>query len=256
MEQNTIQFRFYEELNNFLPPERRKVWFEHRFFGRPTVGDLIESLGVPHTGVDLILVNGESVDFFYCVKHGDRISVYPVFESLDISSITHLRAQSLREPKFIIEASLGKLAKYLRLLGFDTLYRTDYSFSSVIEIAKKDKRIVLTREEGKLSKGKMITHGYRIKAMDPKKQTEEIIVKFDLFSKINPFSICLECNVKIIAVEKNKIVNRLPLNIGRHFNEFCICPKCKRIYWPGSHYRTMSEFIRQIRKRESEDVET
>ncbi len=107
--QKKVFIRFYEELNDFLPKEKQKKRFTHYFIDRTSVKDLIESLGIPHTEVDLILVNGKSVSFKYIIKNGDDISVYPVFESLDISDVQHLRAKPLRKPKFICDVHLGNL---------------------------------------------------------------------------------------------------------------------------------------------------
>lgn len=252
MKQNTILLRFYEELNDFLPQDKRKVRFAYHFSDNPTIKDIIESMGVPPSEIDLILVNGQSVNFSYTPKNDDKVSIYPVFESFDISRICRLRAQPLRETKFILDAHLGKLAKYLRLLGFDALYQDtgshDFSPSPIDQREKQSKRIILTRDKNVLKK-KIITHGYLIKAVDPKKQVEEVMSRFDLFSKIKPFSICLKCNVKIVPIEKNKIANKLPSIISRHFNEFSLCPTCKRIYWQGIHYQNMLAFVRQIRKK-------
>ena len=91
-----IYLRFYEELNDFLPEEKRKKRFIHQFIDRTSVKDLIESLGVPHTEVDLILANGKSVNFKYLINDEDDISVYPVFESFDITAVQHLRPKTLR----------------------------------------------------------------------------------------------------------------------------------------------------------------
>jgi uncharacterized protein len=120
-----VTFRFYAELNQFLPPPRRQVPAVRQLRERASVKDVIEAVGVPHTEVDLILVNGHSVDFAYRVQDGDRISVYPVFEALDITPVLRVRPKPLREPHFVLDTHLGKLAVYLRLLGFDTLYRND-----------------------------------------------------------------------------------------------------------------------------------
>jgi len=139
-------FRFYEELNDFLPAAQRKVEFEHRFDRRASIKDMIESLGVPHPEIELILVNGRSVDFSYIVGDGDHVSVYPVFESLDVSSLIRLRPQPLRNPVFIVDCNLGRLARYLRLLGFDCLYRNDYRDAEVATISRQQQRIVLTRD--------------------------------------------------------------------------------------------------------------
>ncbi|HSW52088.1 MAG TPA: Mut7-C RNAse domain-containing protein, partial [Sulfuricaulis sp.] len=153
-----VQLRFYEELNDFLPPERRKVSFTHELTRRTSIKDLIESFGVPHTEVEVILVNGRSVDFSHIVQPGDRISVYPMFESLDISPLLRLRDKPLREPRFVIDANLGQLARYLRLLGFDVLYRNSFTDREVARIAGEEGRIVLTRDRA-LLQHKIITHG-------------------------------------------------------------------------------------------------
>ena len=100
---HSAQFRFYAELNDLLPADRRQKTFSHHFGGRPSVKDAIESLGVPHVEVDLILVNGASVGFDHHLAHGDRVSVYPVFESLDISPIVCLRAEPLRRTAFVLD---------------------------------------------------------------------------------------------------------------------------------------------------------
>ncbi len=115
--------RFYAELRDFLAPERRSGTVTHTFDVPGSVKDVIEASGVPHTEVDLILANGESVDFSYQMAEGDRISVYPVFESFDISSVARVRPEPLRQVRFVLDGHLGRLARYLRLLGFDSLSR-------------------------------------------------------------------------------------------------------------------------------------
>lgn len=112
-------FRFYEELNDFLPKNRRKTTFESAFNGKRSIKDIIEALGVPHTEIDLILVNGKSVEFNYILQDQDRVSVYPVFESLNITDVTLLRKTPLRRNKFIADINLGNIVKYMRVLGFD-----------------------------------------------------------------------------------------------------------------------------------------
>ncbi|MGM0498034.1 MAG: Mut7-C RNAse domain-containing protein, partial [Bacteroidota bacterium] len=189
----TASIRFYEELNDFLPKEKIKKDIVFHFFDQPTVKDIIESFGVPHTEVDLILVNGKSVEFDYHIKPQDRISVYPKFESLDIQEITKLRQRPLRNIKFILDVHLGKLAKYLRLLGFDTIYQNKMDDASIVNQSKTEHRIILTRDIGIL-KHNEVQHGYYVRSDDPKKQIKEIIQRFDLKDSIDPFSRCLECN--------------------------------------------------------------
>ena len=254
MKQNTIWLRFYEELNDYLPKQKRKVRFAYDFSDNTAIQDIIESLKVPSSEVDLILVNEQSVHFSYRPKNDDKVSVYPVFESFDISTVSRLREKPLRDPKFILDAHLGTLTKYLRLLGFDALCQNtekhDFLPPSTNQRGKHKKRILLTQDKN-LVKVKAITHSYLVKADDPKKQVEEVMSRFDLFSNIKPFSVCLQCNGKIVPIEKTKIAKRLPPIINRHFNRFSLCLQCKKIYWQGIYYQTMMNFVRHIKKREN-----
>ncbi len=245
----TAFFRFYEELNDFLPIEKRKMEFEQSITPSSSIKDAIESLGVPHTEVDLILVNGVSVDFSYRIKAQDRVSVYPVFESIDISPVTHLRPQPLRITRFVLDVHLGKLARYLRLFGFDTLYETDYADEEVIRIAQQEKRIILTRDLGIL-KNKKVTHGYWLREINPKKQLREIVSRFDLMKQCNPFIRCLECNGKIVSLDNNHplIQENVPIRVKEIQHQFYQCENCARIYWQGTHYQKLMRFVESVLK--------
>ncbi len=173
--QKKAQFLFYEELNYFLPAEKSKLNFTYNFMGSPSVKDAVEAIGVPHTEIDLILVNGKSVSFSYHITEGDDISVYPVFESMDIVEVTRLREKPLRVAKFVLDVHLGRLAKNLRMLGFDTLYSNNYSDSEIANISTAENRIILTRDTG-LLKNKKVTHGYWIRSQYPKEQLKEVML--------------------------------------------------------------------------------
>ncbi len=240
---NNVTFRFYEELNDFLPQLWKKQDIPLSFEQRNSVKDMIESLGVPHTEIDLILVNGLSVDFSYIVQPGDRISVYPVFESFDLSSLNRLRPEPLRKTRFVLDAHLGKLAKYLRMLGFDTLYCNQYHDSELADIASSGaKRILLTRDHG-LLKHKRISHGYFVREINPRRQVKEILTRFDLFKSIKAFSRCVHCNGLITKVEKKNIIEQIPAEACKYYEHFVACEDCAHIYWQGSHYEKMLEFI-------------
>jgi len=238
-------FRFYEELNDFLPSKRRKATFEHKFTDHASVKDMIESFGVPHSEVDLILVNGVSVDFNYLVNDGDLISVYPVFESIDVSDVQHLRAKPLRKPKFILDVHLGKLAKLMRILGFDTLYENNYTDGQIVGISKVEKRAILTRDLGILKRNE-VTHGYFVRNIKAEKQIIEIIERFNLHKLINPFSRCLECNALLEPVEKETVLKRLPPKVKISQNKFWICRNCNKIYWKGTHYKKMEKLLEKL----------
>ena len=247
-EQNTSQFRFYGELNDLLPLKKKRKWFKHFFKGNPSIKDTIESLGVPHTEVDCILVNGKPAGFAYQLKGNQKVSVYSHYAQTGASDIKHLRPAPLKNQKFILDTHLGKLARYLRLFGFDTLYKKDYSDQDIVGVAGRERRIVLTRDIG-LLKHKIIKRGRWIRATDPQKQINEVIRKFSLLGKIKPFKICLECNGKIAKIAKRKIMNRLPLKTKEYYKDFHMCLRCKRIYWQGSHYDKLSGFITRTKRQ-------
>lgn len=239
------QFRFYEELNDFLSPEKRKKLFSYQFTGRPAIKDAIEAMGVPHTEIDLILVNGLSVGFDYHLCDGDRVSVYPVFESLDLTPVTRLREKPLRRSAFILDVHLGKLARLLRLSGFDTLYDNTYTDAEIIAIALQQKRIILTRDRGIL-KTKAVTHGYYIRATRADRQIREVLDRFDLKSQIEPFKRCMLCNGIIEKVEKKIILSELPESIACQYDAFNQCTNCGQIYWQGSHYQKMKRWLEKL----------
>jgi uncharacterized protein with PIN domain len=243
-------FRFYAELNDFLPPARRQVAFEHAFLNRASVKDRIESLGVPHTEVDLILANGVSVDFSYIVQDGDRVSVYPVFEAVDIMPVVQLRPTPLREPRFVLDAHLGRLAAYLRLLGFDSLYRNDYNDDELAAISvsagkPEEKRILLSRDRG-LLKRRSVTHGYCVRSTAPRQQIVEIMARFDLARLAAPFRRCLSCNGLLETVAKEAVIDALPPLVQAHYQDFYRCTSCARLYWRGSHYAALTQIVAEV----------
>jgi len=238
----TATFRFYEELNDFLPKERRKVDFIYSFDRKASIKDCIEYMGVPHTEVDLILVNGVSVDFSYILADQDRVSVYPVFELLDITEVTRLRPKPLRNPKFVVDVNLGRLARYLRLLGFDTLYRNDFDDKDLVKISSQQKRVLLTRDRN-LLKHAAITHGCFVHNTKPLKQVEEVMLRLDLANSATPFKRCIRCNGMLQPVEKSEIEDRLPLLTRKYYEVFWICGDCAQIYWKGAHYGRMMELV-------------
>ena len=236
------RFRFYAELNDFLAPERRFAEFADPFLDISTVKDRIESLGVPHTEVDLILANGQSVDFSYRVQDGDRISVYPVFEAFDIAGLTRLRPEPLREPRFVLDTHLGRLAAYLRMMGFDTVYANRCDDGRLAQISRDERRILLTRDVG-LLKRSAVTHGSFIRETSPRSQFLEVVRRFHLARLAQPFSRCLRCNAPLETASAGEVRGQVPPRAAALHCEFRRCPGCARVFWKGGHYRRMQELL-------------
>ena len=244
-----IYFRFYEELNDFLPEAKKKKRFEHLYIDRASIKDMIEALGVPHTEIDLILVNGKSVNFRYIINDADNISVYPIFESLDISNVQHLRPNPLRKPKFVVDEHLGKLARYLRVFGFDIYYKINYDRDDLVKISLNEKRTILTKDKTVLKRSD-VTHGYFVRNVEIVNQVKEIIRRFDLQKDINEFTRCLDCNSLLQPVAKNKIIDQIPPKVAEWQDTFLRCSICNKIYWQGTHHQKMNALIQSIKNIE------
>ena len=235
-------FRFYEELNDFLPPERRKVDVAYRCARAATVKKAIEALGVPHTEVELILANGQSVDLSYRVMEGDRIAVYPMFEAFDVRPLLRLRPEPMRRLRFVADSHLGGLARFLRMLGFDTLYHNGFHDDDLRRIALREQRVVLTRDR-ELLKCADITHGCYIHARKPEQQLRELVQRLHLEHEAQPFTLCLNCNVPLVAVDKSEVVDRVPPKAAQYYARFSVCRTCNGIFWEGSHWKRMSALV-------------
>jgi uncharacterized protein with PIN domain len=238
-------FRFYAELNHFLPYNRRQTDIAHPFEGRVSVKDMIESFGVPHTEIDLILVNGESVDFNYLVADGDRLSIYPKFTAIDISPLIRLQPAPPAVPRFVLDIHLGRLTGYLRMLGFDTLFPENYDDDVLAEISSREDRILLSRDRGLLMR-KIVVHGYYVRSTNPRQQVVEVVRRYGLVPQIEPFRRCAHCNGVIEPVEKDVILDRIQPDTRTYYEEFRRCTRCDRVYWKGTHYERMQAFIEEI----------
>lgn len=246
----SVTMRFYEELGSFLPPERRKRPFPVEIPPGYTVKALIEDLGVPHTEIDLVLANGESVGFEYRPADGDLISVYPVFESWDIQGLSRVRPAPLRETKFALDVHLGKLAGLLRMFGFDTLYANRMEDEALVRLARREKRIVLTRDRG-LLKRRSVTHGYLVRSLNPRDQMREVVRRFDLDGQARLGSRCIACNGSLVRVPKADVAALIPPVVAQVYDEFSRCERCGRVFWKGSHWARMEELAGELGLRKA-----
>lgn len=239
-------FRFHEELNTFLPSRYKQTIIEKPFNWRASIKDMIESIGVPHSEIELLIVNGGSVDFSYIVNDGDQIEVYPRYEMMN-----HSEKQRLRPPidpytvRFILDTHLGRLAAYLRMIGFDTLYRNDYPDDELAEVSQRENRVLLTRDVGLLKRG-IVTYGYFVRATQPKRRLQEVTQRFGLLEAITPFKYCMKCNGVLVSVEKEAVIADLPAETAQVYDEFHQCQSCQQVYWKGPHYQRMQVFIQEV----------
>jgi len=242
---DTAVLRFYEELNDFLPAAKRKADIPVEVDRARSVKDAIESEGVPHTEVDLVVVDGRSVDFAHVLRGGERVAVYPVFEALDISPLVRLRPRPLRDPRFVADGHLGKLARHLRMAGFDTQWANDWDDDEIVRRSLADRRTILTRDKGMLRR-REVERGYFVRNVESEAQLSEVVHGLQLESLVAPFTRCRECNVILEDVAKEAVAARLPQKVRDSYDRFRRCPGCDRVYWEGTHFARMQGVLSRL----------
>jgi uncharacterized protein with PIN domain len=243
-----VNVRAYAELNDFLGTESRGVTVRRPFRPHQTVKDVLEAMGIPHTEVDLILVNGDAEDFAHRPTSGDRITAYPMFEAFDIGSMARLRPVPLRDPRFVIDVNLGRLARLLRLLGFDVWWSSDADDQTLADVSLGQQRILLTRDRA-LLKRRAITHGLFVRSDHPEEQTLEVMRRLDLRHRLAPFTRCVRCNGSLVAVTKDEVIEHLEPLTRRYYDDFSRCTECGRVYWRGSHRARLVSLVEGLRKQ-------
>jgi len=241
----TIHLRLYEELNDYLPAERRKRTFACEVALDATVGEVVDGLGVERAAVDLVLADGEPVGFDHRVRDGERISLYPVFEAFDVGAVTALPGRPLRETRFVLDVHLGRLARYLRLLGFDALYRNDATDDGLAALATAEGRILLSRDRGLVGR-RDVSHAYLVTSEVPREQAAEVVRRLDLTGQVCPFRRCLVCNGEVTAVAVGEVGEPVPEWVRVTHGEVRRCTTCGRIYWQGGHWQRMQRLIAAI----------
>jgi hypothetical protein len=233
-------------LNFYLPRQHEAgTAIEHQFDSGATVKDRIESLNVPHPEVELLVVNGESVGFDYQVQDGDTVNAYPSFDAVDVPDKVRLIPPYPGKPRFILDTHLGKLAAYLRMMGFDTLYENDYADDVLAQVSHDEDRILLTRDIGVLKRG-LVTYGYFVRNTNPQRRLQEISQRYNLADHAQPFTYCMRCNGRLIGVDKMRIREKVSDDTFQAFDEFHQCQACGQIYWKGSHYEKMERLVAQV----------
>jgi uncharacterized protein with PIN domain len=242
----TAQIRCYAELNDFLPIRWRRRAFPYAFTVPGSVKDALESLGVPHPEIDLILINGQPAGFDRILADGDRVAAFPGFRRLDISGISPVHVPPPAEPRFALDGHLGRLARYLRLLGFDATHRPQTDDADLVNRATAEERILLTRDLD-LLKRRVVRRGYRVRNTDPRRQAAEVVRHFGLGERLAPFTRCLTCGERLRPATLEEVAARIPPAVATWSTAFHRCPGCERVYWPGSHHRRLSSLVEEVR---------
>jgi uncharacterized protein with PIN domain len=242
---SVARFRFHSGLERLLVHGYRSNQIAYPFNEHPGIKDAIEAMGVPHTEVDVILVNGRSVDFSCKLQDQDNVQVFPVFSEVPINSPRRLSPLTLDPATFILDVHLGKLARRMRLLGFDVCYRNDLEDVEIMNIAESENRIILTRDLGIL-KHRKVVHGYLVRSDQIDGQLREVLKRYDLYGKIRLWTRCMICNGLMARVEKADVLDRLEPRTRLYYENFHRCSSCDRLYWQGSHYLKISAWLNEF----------
>ncbi len=240
---NQVTVRVYGPLNDFLAPAQRQTAVTVRFDGGRSTKDLVESLGVPHPEIELLLVNGEPAPFERLVQDGDRVAVFPRFRTLDVSAVTRPTPDPAARMAFVVDGHLGTLARRLRLLGLDVLYSADPADDDLATLAARDERILLTRDRALLMR-RVVSRGHWVREADPGRQVIEILRHFGPLD-LRPFTRCLRCNADLREVPKSAIESSLPPLSRAHYDRFQECSGCGRVYWRGAHWKRLVESVQR-----------
>jgi uncharacterized protein len=242
--------RIHGALNDFLAPERRGGAFTHELQGSPSVKDLIESLGPPHPEVDVVLVDGAPVGFAARAEPGTTLEVYPASsEAPPVPPEAHVGPPLPEQPAFVLDVGLGRLSGFLRMLGFDTLWRNDFADDHLARISRDEGRVLLTRDLGVLKRSEVVL-GYFPRATDPAHQLVEVVRRYGLTSRMRPFSRCLACNTSLAAATPDEVRGRVPTGVTERHRHFRQCPGCRRVFWPGTHHERMQNLVDTLRRLE------
>ena len=240
-----VRLRFYGRLNDLLPPERRGMAIVRTLREVASVKDTIESLGVPHPEVDVIVVNGEAAGFDHRLRDGDAVAVYPAFHAIGLEGVTRAGSDPPRPVRFVADVHVSKLASLLRLAGFDTTIVEDDE--ALARASAAEDRVALTRDVG-LLKRSVVRHGAWIRHTEPARQLVEVLDRFRLSGDMQPFTRCLRCNTPLAAASPEDVSGAVPPRTREAFTAFSRCPGCGRIYWQGSHYVRLKELLDRARE--------
>jgi uncharacterized protein with PIN domain len=239
----TVTLTFHADLPLFLKREERNCLVRRVLSHKASVKDVIESCGVPHPEVDLIVINATPVDFSFQLNTDAALEIYPVPAPSGLFPNDRLQARNV--PNFVADGHLGKLTRNLRLLGIDVSYRSDARDSELLVTVVREGRALLTRDR-RLLMHRVVHTGYYPRSQHSIEQTVEIIKRFNLAGNLAPFQRCLRCNERLNRAPKETVLEKLEPLTRLYYHDFRRCPKCGQIYWRGSHFERLASRVDAI----------
>ena len=246
------RFRFHGNLTDLVTSPAASDWIDYELTGRVAVKHAIEALGAPHVEVEQIVADGAAVSFSHILSQNEEIDVYP--QGFDVPAPNHVRLrQPLERPvKFVLDTHLGRLAAYLRMLGFDAVYENDLDDAALAEISESQRRVLLTRDRG-LLKRSVVEYGYCVRHTQPRTQFVEVSERYALQKDAAPWSRCVICNGLLEAVAKADVIDQLEPKTKLYYEDFQQCTACGQVYWRGSHFDRMEKLVNGVLDQTRQD---
>jgi uncharacterized protein with PIN domain len=238
-----VRLKFHDDLTVFLKSKTRSGVVERNLGEKTSVKDVIESCGIPHPEVDLILINKKPVDFSYPIVKDADIDIYAVQSRYLLFTEKRLQVASVK--RFVADGHLRTLARNLRLLGFDVAYDRQAEDRQLLRVMEREDRALLTRDRHLLMHA-IVRHGYCPRSQNADDQTIEVVRRFHLLDSISPFSRCLPCNAPLLKVAKADIIEKLEPLTKLYYQEFRRCTACGQIYWAGTHFSKLQRRLERI----------
>jgi uncharacterized protein with PIN domain/sulfur carrier protein ThiS len=233
----TARFRIYPAIAAFVATERRNVPFDHDCARAATLKNALEALGIPHTEIAAVRVNDAPATLERIVRDADYVEAWGYADTGTTQPTVGL--------DFVADAHLGGLARFLRMLGFDTIHANSITDADIRRLAYDERRVVLSRDRELLKCADVMTGCY-VRAIRPEAQLREVACRFGLAKHARPFTRCLRCNTPLTTVDKSQVLCELPQSVARDQHAFYRCGSCNRIYWPGSHYVRMRAALERM----------
>lgn len=245
MSESMVTLIFHGNLADLLKKEYHQGMVQYELTRRASIKDIIESLGIPHTEIGKIVVQGQEANFDHIPGKELEIHVYPMTGSALAALPSILWQECWDFNRFMVDVNALKLARNLRIAGIDTTIVPDSNLIDIGLLAAEQARVLLTRNR-QLLKCSTVMFGQLLRSEDHLDQLREVVSRFGLKSHFQPFSRCLTCNGRLESVAKEEIEHLLEPLTKRYYTIFKRCQHCRTIYWHGSHMQHMQAILDQI----------
>ena len=243
--ESVLTLTFHDSLAGLLNKDIRHGRIQYALNRRASIKDIIESLGIPHTEIGKIIVHGAETGFDYLPSLDVAIHIHPMTRAVVASLPNTLWQERWSFDAFMVDVNVMKLARNLRIAGFDTTIVPELDLVDIGAVASEQERVILTRNR-QLLKCSTVMFGQLLRSEEHRIQLREVASRFGLASRMQPFSRCLTCNGSLEPVKKKSIEHLLKPLTRKYYTQFKRCTLCQAIYWHGSHTPHIQAILAEV----------